>query len=203
MDFRATSAFWPTCEDTAASVSITLRREAISSAGDGNTRFERDAGALNLDMTATGRVPAADRQVTGQVLVPHCLTAYGRHLGLWQTDTKQKRLKVLEFQTWSSLLQADVTAATDLQPHILGSGGDGRDLKGCLAVLGDQFAGVHVVFGGQFRLDAHSHPVGGAPVGVGHLDLKRGGAKLMRELRCRRVRPESDGPPSLCRAGRA
>lgn len=64
------------------------------------------------------------------------------------------------------------SAATDLQPHVLGGGGDGRDLEGGLAVLGDQLAGVDVVFGGQFRLDAHLHPVGGAPVGVGDLDLK-------------------------------
>lgn len=69
------------------------------------------------------------------------------------------------------------SAATDLQPHVLGGGGDGRDLEGRLAVLGDQLAGVDVVFGGQFGLDAHLHPVGGAPVGVGDLDLKRLGGE--------------------------
>lgn len=51
----------------------------------GSAYLEWGAGALNLDVTPTGGVPAADRQVAGQVLVSDCLAVNGGHLGLCRT----------------------------------------------------------------------------------------------------------------------
>lgn len=66
----------------------------VRTAGEGNTCFEWNAGTLNLDMTLTGRIPATDRQVTGQVLVSYSLTFYGHHLGLWQMNTKAEKFYI-------------------------------------------------------------------------------------------------------------
>lgn len=66
--------------------------------------------------------------------------------------------------TWAS-------AGTDLQPDVLGGGGDGRDLKAGLAALGDQLAGVDVVLGRELGFDANPDAVCRAPVGVAHLNL--------------------------------
>lgn len=60
---------------------------------------------------------------------------------------------------------------TDLQPDVLGSRGDGWDLKGGLAVLGDQLAGVHVVLGSKLGFDTNPNPISRAPVRVSHLNL--------------------------------
>lgn len=51
----------------------------------GSAYLEWGTGALNLDMTPTGGVPAADRQVARQVLISYCLAVNGCHLGLCQT----------------------------------------------------------------------------------------------------------------------
>lgn len=160
--FRKWSDLRPVSEATTLKLNPTVPKE-------GGTDLEQGAGTLNLDVTPAGRIPAADRQVARQVLVSHCLPVDEGHLGLNQ------RRKLTVNKTGIKFAQNDflttATAATDLQPDILGSSGDGGDLKGRLAVLGDQFAGVHVVLRGQLRLDPNLHPISWAPVRVGHLNL--------------------------------
>lgn len=117
-------------------------------------------------MALAGRVPAADGQVTGQVLVPDGLVANGRHFGLTLGIGKRHLKQLFEIDL------AEVSAGTDLQPDVLGGGGDGRDLEAGLAVLGDELAGVDVLLGCELGLDANSHAVRRAPVWVGHLDLR-------------------------------
>lgn len=117
-------------------------------------------------MAPAGRVPAADGQVTGQVLVPDGLVADGRHFGL----TSRKRKRRVKPKAFSRF--AWVSAGTDLQPDVLGGGGDGRDLKAGLAVLGDQLAGVDVVLGRELGLDTNSHAVRRAAVWVRYLNLR-------------------------------
>lgn len=120
-------------------------------------------------MAPAGRVPAADGQVAGQVLVPDGLVADGRHFGLTSRKRKKKKRKSqakrFSRDTWAS-------AGTDLQPDVLGGGGDGRDLEAGVAVLGDQLAGVDVVLGRQLGLDANPDAVRRAPVRVGYLNLR-------------------------------
>lgn len=53
-----------------------------------STHLEQGAGALDLDVTPAGRVPATDGQVAGQVLVSYCLSINSCHLGLFQRKTK-------------------------------------------------------------------------------------------------------------------
>lgn len=60
----------------------------------GSSYLERGAGTLNLDVTPAGRVPAADGQVTGQVLVPYCLVIDECHLSLCHTESKLLHLNV-------------------------------------------------------------------------------------------------------------
>lgn len=50
--------------------------------------LEPGAGALDLDVTPAGRVPATDGQVAGQVLVSNCFSIDSYHLGLRQTQTE-------------------------------------------------------------------------------------------------------------------
>lgn len=80
-----------------------------------------------------------------------------------------------------------MSAGTDLQPDVLGGGGDGWDLKAGLAVLGDQLAGVDVVLGRELGLDANSDAVCRASVWVGHLNLR---GKSSREVvgKCERTK---------------
>ena len=62
---------------------------------NGSTDLEGGAGALNLDVTPAGRVPATDRQVAGQVLVSNCLAVDGSHLGLYQMTNKKKKFCIV------------------------------------------------------------------------------------------------------------
>lgn len=132
-------------------------------------------------MAPAGRVPAADGQVTGQVLVTDGLVADGRHFGL----TYRKKKTVSQAKSFSRYTW--VSVGTDLQPDVLGGGGDGWDLKAGLAVLGDQLAGVDVVLGCELGLDANSDAVRRAPVWVGHLNLR---GKRSREVvgKCERTK---------------
>lgn len=61
-----------------------------------------------------------------------------------------------------------------LQPHVLGSSGDGGDLELHQPPAGAQLAGVHVVLRGQLCLDPNGHSVRGAAIRVRHLHLEQG-----------------------------
>lgn len=117
-------------------------------------------------MAPAGRVPAANGQVTGQVLVSDSLVTDGRDFGLTSRERKPCfEPKRFQDSPWGSV-------GTDLEPDVLGGGGDGRDLKAGLAILGDQLAGVDVVFGGELGLDSNPDAICRAPVRVGHLNLR-------------------------------
>lgn len=53
--------------------------------------LQRSAGALQLDVALAGRVPAADGQVVGKVLVSCRPAVDRRHFGLKQMRRKQLR----------------------------------------------------------------------------------------------------------------
>lgn len=100
----------------------------------GHAYLERGAGTLDLDVTPARRVPTTDRKVAGQVLVSNCPVLNGYHLGLCQENTIRISFKLL---LASLCLYYMTIGSSDLEPDILSSCRDGRDLKGGLTVLGD------------------------------------------------------------------
>lgn len=61
--------------------------------------------------------------------------------------------------------------STNLKPDILGSCGDGGNLKADLAIFGHQFTGVDVVSWTELCFDAHLHPISWAPIRISDINL--------------------------------
>lgn len=137
----------------------------------GQPYLDGGVGALDLDVTPAGRVPAADGKVAGQVLFSNCFALDGYHLGLCEESTSFHGISFKSLLA-SACSHYMTTESSDLEPDILSSSRDGRDLKGGVAVLGRQFTGIDVVLRGQLGLNAYPHPIGWAPVRIGDLDLQ-------------------------------
>lgn len=99
-----------------------------------------------------------------------------------------------------------MSVETDLQPDVLSGGGDGWDLKAGVAVLGDQLAGVDVVFGRELSFDSNSDAVRRASIWVGYLNLRQSVWreavwKMRREQRDKRRRTSSPYLPFVWQSG--
>lgn len=62
-------------------------------------------------------------------------------------------------------------SSTNLQPDVLGSCGDGGNLKADLAIFGNQLTGVDVVPRTELCLDANLHPISWTPIRIGDINL--------------------------------